>query len=392
MSNALIFRRMQYAADMTLRLAGGGILAACLSACHEEKAPPPPAVVVAAPVHVDAAAALTPLLFPMEAAPRYSNAMSFRVAGKLVERGFRIGDVVKKGEVVARLDSVDAEKQLASAQSALAAAEHRLLFAKQQFDRDTAQAAQNLIATSQLEQTQDAYVAARSARDQAAAQLALAQDALSYHALLADHDGVIAGERADTGQVVAAGQPVYDLAWSGDVDAVLDVGDADVGRVSIGQVAQVSFMALPGRTFAAQVREVSQVADPQSRTYRVKLTMQNPGPAVHLGMTGEASLSLAREAGTIRAFKLPLTAIFHEGGSPAVFVVKPDSTLELRPVTVLNHSTHASAVSGNLQDGEQVVLAGVHTVHSGEKVAPVPPLFDDDGDVVGPAQDKSRSE
>ena len=392
MSKGLNFRRILTAAGMTVHVAGGGALVAGLSACHDEKAPAPPAVVVAAPVRADPAAALTPLLFPTEAAPRYSNVMSFRVAGKLVAREFRIGDVVKKGDVVARLDSTDAEKQLASAQAALAAAEHRLLFAKQQLDRDSAQAEQALIAPAQLEQTQDAFVAAKSAREQAAAQWVVAQDALTYHTLRADHDGVIAAERADTGQVVVAGQPIYDLAWSGDVDAVLDVGDADVGRVTIGQSAEVGFMALPDRKFSARVREVSLVADPQSRTYRVKLTMLDPVPAVRLGMTGEASLSLAGEVGSARAFRLPPTAIFHQGNNPAIFVVKPDSTLELRPVTVLNHSAHASAVSGDLKDGEVVVLAGVHTVYAGEKVTPVTPLFDDEGDVAGRAQDKPRSE
>jgi len=382
-SNALIFRR-------ALCVAG---LAAGLSACHEEKAPPPPAVVVAQPVHADPAAAFSPLRFPTEAAPRYSNPMSFRVSGKVIERKFRIGDVVKKGEVVARLDPVDAEKQLASAQAALTAAEHRLLFAKQQLDRDNAQAAQKLIAANQLEQTEDAYVAAKSARDQATAQLVVAQDQLEYHALVADHDGVIASENADTGQVVAAGQPVYGLAWSGEVDAVLDAGATDISRVSVGQQARISFVALPGQSFAARVREVSSVADALSRTYRVKLTLTESSPAVRLGMTGEAILAPAPVNGAPPAFKVPASAIFHDGNAPAVFVVGPtDSKLELRAVTVLGHSAHDSVVAGELKDGEVVVLAGVHNVYAGEKVNPVRPLFDDQGDVAGPALDKARGE
>lgn len=391
-SNALNFRRILHAADVTLRLAGGGVLLAGLSACHEEKAPSPPAVVLALPVHSDNAAALATLRFPTEAAPRYSNPMSFRVAGKVIERKVRIGDLVKKGDLVARLDPTDAEKGLVSAQAALTAAEHRLLFAKQQLDRDTAQAAKNLIASKELEQTQDAYISALSARDQAAAQLVVARDTLDYHTLVADHDGVIASENADTGQVVSAGQTVYGLAWSGDVDVVIDVGAADVGRISVGQPAQVTFIALPGRSFAARVREVSSIADQQSRTYRAKLTLAEPGLAVRLGMTGEAILSSAGNSAQ-PAFKLPSTAIFHDGTSPGIFVVNPsNSTLELRPVTVLGHSANTAAVAGNLRDGEMVVQAGVHNVHAGEPVSIVRPLFDEQGDVVGPAHDSSRSE
>ena len=154
--------------------------------------------------------------------------MSFRVPGKLIERTVRIGDSVKKGEVVARLDPVDAQKQAASAKAAMEAAEHRLVFAKQQLDRDNAQAQQNLIAANQLEQTQDTFIAAQAGRDQAAAQWVVARNNLQYNTLVADHDGVITSENADTGQVVAAGQAVYGLAWSGDTDVTLDAAASDL--------------------------------------------------------------------------------------------------------------------------------------------------------------------
>ncbi len=128
--------------------------------------------------------------YPVEVAARYSNPMSFRVPGKLIERKVRIGDMVKKGEVVARLDPIDAERQAASAKAALDAAEHRLVFAKQQLDRDSAQSEQNLIAANQLEQTQDAYSAAQAGREQASAQWVVARNNLEYNTLVADHDGL----------------------------------------------------------------------------------------------------------------------------------------------------------------------------------------------------------
>jgi len=121
-----------------------------LAGCNEgRKAAAPPALVVALPVHPDSGApGGIAVRYPVEVAARYSNPMSFRVPGKLIERRVRIGDSVKKGEVVARLDPVDAQKQAASARAALEAAEHRLVFARQQLDRDNAQAEQNLIAAN----------------------------------------------------------------------------------------------------------------------------------------------------------------------------------------------------------------------------------------------------
>jgi membrane fusion protein, multidrug efflux system len=354
----------------------------------------PPALVVAVPVRADAGTGGTMAIrYPVEVAPRYATPMSFRVPGKLIDRKVRIGDTVKKGEVVAHLDPIDAQKQLASAQAAFDAAEHRLVFAKQQLERDTAQSAQNLIPTNQLEQTQDAFTAARAGREQAAAQLVVARNNLEYNSLVAIHDGVITSENADTGQVVAAGQAVYGLAWSGNTDLTLDAAASDLSRMTIGQAASVTFAALPGRTFQARVREITPAADPQSRTYRVRLTLDQPGhsgtdDSVRLGMTGEATLMPAiTEAAKAPTFTVPATAMFHQGNSPAVWVVNPNtSTLDLRQVSVRSYTDHSTVVSGGLKDGDTVVVAGVHTVYAGQRVTPVRPLFDGDGDVAGAAQ------
>ena len=359
----------------------GLVAVLALGACHRQApSDAAPAIVVASPVHsYQGIGAGESIRYPVEAAARYSNAMSFRVAGKLIERKVRLGDSVRKGQVIACLDALDAQKQASSAQAALEAAEHRLSFAKQQLGRDQAQFAQNLIAANQLEQTQDAYAAALAGRDQSAAQLVVARNTLQYNTLVADHDGVITSEDADTGQVVSAGQAVYGFAWTGDTDAYLDAAAADLGRMVIGQTASVTFAALPGRRFEARVREVAPAADPQSRTYRVKLTLTEPGAAVRFGMTGDATLSAAAAAGDGPTFKVPATAIFHRGGDPAVWVIRSnDSTLELRPVAVASYRERSATVTGELSDGDEVVLAGVHTVYAGQHVKQVRPLFDGD--------------
>jgi RND family efflux transporter MFP subunit len=360
-----------------------------LAACHgTQVAPTPPAAVLALPVQ--SSVGQTASSYPVEVRARYSNPMAFRVGGKLIERKVRIGDRVRKDEVVARLDPIDAQKQAASAEATLRGAEHRLLWAKQQLDRDTAQAAQNLIATNQLEQSQDTFTSAQSSRDEAAAQLVIARNNLQYTTLLADHDGVITSEDAETGQVVPSGQAIYGLAWSGEVDITLDAAASDLGRISIGQAAKVTLAALPGRSYQAQIREITPTADAQSRTYRVKLTLLQPDQAVRLGMTGEASLSPPAAADSVASvgstFTLPATALFQKDNLPAVWVIGANnSTLELRPVRVRSYTDHSVMVAEGLKDREMVVMAGVHTVYAGERVKPIPPLFDGEGDIAGPA-------
>ncbi|MFL9904303.1 efflux RND transporter periplasmic adaptor subunit [Paraburkholderia fungorum] len=380
-------------AAFALALAGIVTLAAC---SKKEPAAPAPRPVVAVAVHADGSATAAASL-PGEVQARYSTPLSFRVSGKIIERRVRLGAVVKNGQILARLDPADAQKNAAGAQAQLEAAQHSFVYAKQQLDRDQAQARENLIAPAQLEQTTNAYASAAAQRDQAMQQAALSKDQLQYTTLIADHAGVITAEQADTGQNVSAGQAIYNLAWSGDIDVICDVPESALARLSVGQTAKVTLGALPGRSFNARVRELSPAADPQSRTYRAKLTLDNPGPDVRLGMTADVALaapspsnSFANSAASqSSAFTVPATALFHDGTQPAVWVVRPMDnapgvgtpgvgTLELRRVTVTRYNERTIVIDQGLKDGERVVLQGVHTVTAGEKVHVIPPLHPED--------------
>ncbi|WP_082508242.1 efflux RND transporter periplasmic adaptor subunit [Burkholderia sp. Leaf177] len=363
-------------------LAGSiGVLAVvALAACSKKEAPP----VVLRPVVAVAAEADTKgsqSSLPGTIESRYSTPLSFRVGGKIIERRVRLGDRVKAGEVVARLDPADNTKNAASAAAQLSAAEHQLTYAEQQVTRDRAQAKENLISRSQLEQTENAYAAALAQRNQAQAQAALSQDQLKYTTLTADKAGVITAEQADTGQNVSAGQAVYNLAWSGETDVVADVPETALASLAVGQNATVTIGALAGKKFAARVREVSPAADAQSRTYRVRLTLEAPTPEVRLGMTADVTFAqtAASASGTpTQSFTLPSTALFHAGKLPAVWIVRADNALELRRVEISRYGERTVTVSQGISAGDRVVWQGVHTVSAGEKVRVVAPLHPED--------------
>jgi multidrug efflux pump subunit AcrA (membrane-fusion protein) len=125
------------------------------------------------------------------------------------------------------------------------------------------------------------------------------------------------------------------------------------------------------------VRDISPAADPQARTYRVKLALDGDGRELPLGMT--AQVALAAQADSGRDLRIPATALFHDKERPAVWVVRPaDSTLELRPVTVRRYGEREVLVSAGLTAGERVVMQGVHAVAAGEKVEPVAPPHPED--------------
>ncbi|WP_408189565.1 efflux RND transporter periplasmic adaptor subunit [Paraburkholderia strydomiana] len=358
------------------------ILMACsailLSACHQREVVAPAAKPVVARV-VRPDGRIPGESLPAQVEARYSTTLSFRVGGKITERRVRIGDTVKAGQTVALLDPTDLQNNLVSARAQLDAAEHRLVFAKQQLDRDEAQAHANLIAPAQLEQTQDAYATALAQRNSSLAQMALAADHLRYATLAADHDGVVTSEDANTGQNVQATQAVYHIDWTGDVDIVCDAPERVVNSLKAGSKARVTLPALPGKSFEASVREVSAAADQESRTWRVKLTLAAASPEVRLGMTANVAFDSVQGNAVGQTFTLPVTALFHRGENPAVWVVRSGSdTLELRPVTIQRYEERTVSIGSGLHDGDRVILQGVHAVSSGQHVQVVPPLHPED--------------
>jgi len=135
--------------------------------------------------------------------------------------------------------------------------------------------------------------------------------------------------------------------------------------------------ALPGRNFDAKVREIAPAADPQSRTYLVKLSIDQPGNVLQLGMTADVALQGGKPSAGI--VSIPATALFHQGERPAVWVIRPaDATLELRPVTVDRYGERDVLIAGGLKAGERVVMQGVHTLSVGEKVASIAPPHPED--------------
>ena len=359
----------------------GASLLLALAACHKaEPVADAPREVVVLPVQADIQGQAVRL--PAEIQARFVTPMSFRVAGQVQERRVHLGDVVHKGEIVARLDSADAERNLSSAEADLVSAHQHLDTAEKQLQRDTAQAHENLISALQLEQTQDAYAAALSQAKDAQQRAGLAANQQGYTQLLAEHDGVISAEQADTGAVLAAGQPVFSLAWSGATDVTTEVSESEVASIRSGEAASVTLAALPGQVLHGTVREVSPAADPQSRTFHVKVTLDTPDPALRLGMTGEVAIDAVANAAAKNkpaSVQIPATALFHQGNQPAVWVVRPaDARLELRPVTVAEYGERSVTLAGGLAAGEHIVVQGVHTLTIGETVKAIAPLHAED--------------
>jgi RND family efflux transporter MFP subunit len=295
---------------------------------------------------------------------RYETDLGFRVGGKITVRVVNVGDRVHVGDVIARLDPTDLKLQVQSSEAELAAATSNLTQTVADFDRYNALKARGYASTADFERKTAAKDEAEGRIERARRSLDLARNQLDYADLKADADGVITATLAEPGQVVAMGQAVARLAHHGDTEAVVALPETWLGEAH-SAAASVRLWSDPGKIYAARLRELSPQADPTTRTYAAKFTIEDTDDAVALGMTATVTLThVANE----KVARLPLAAIINRGSGPSVYLVDDHSALELRPVTVSSFTDDAAIVTSGISNGDEVVTLGVQKLNPGVKV------------------------
>ncbi|ACT08043.1 efflux transporter, RND family, MFP subunit [Dickeya chrysanthemi Ech1591] len=301
-----------------------------------------------------------------EIRPAEETALAFRLDGRLVSRAVDVGSAVKQGEAIAALDARDSENQLQSAKADLARSIAAERLAEQNLNRMRQLAPNGAISRSQLDEAQSNWASAVSVRESAQAGVKSAQDRLGYTRLSAPVAGVITAVSANPGQVVNAGQEVVRLATFAGRDAVFNVSERLITRGLTDPVVTISLLSNPAIKTQGRVRDVSPLADAETRTWRVRVSLIDPPPDMVLGATVEGEITLP--GGSV--IVLPASALTREGDNPAVLVVDSQTqTLRLQPITLRHYSDTQIIVADGLAAGDKVVTAGVSKLRVGEQVA-----------------------
>ena len=330
---------------LTIALLGG-----CIGAQAQAEEIIPIRVMVAQPVSTAATQRYAATL-----QARVETSLGFRVGGKVVERLVNIGDRVAAGQVLERLDPSDLNLNEKVAASQVTAAEADFTKAQADFARGEALLKQGWVTRATYDQRKQSRDAAAAQLRQARENLRIADDNLKYTTLCADTAGVITSVSAEPGQVVTSGQEVLRLAHHGEIEAVVDLPEQMVARLSDIRFS-VTLWAVPGMVIQAHLRELAPSADPGTRTYRARLTLENPPDTLQLGMTATV---IAEDRNSSKIILLPMTALFHDGPEPAVWVVTPGGDhVALRRVVIAAYEDNQIAVAGGLEGGDTVVTAG----------------------------------
>jgi RND family efflux transporter MFP subunit len=293
---------------------------------------------------------------------------SFRIDGRLMERAVDIGDTVRAGQLLARLDPQNEESGVLAARAQLVAARAQLVEARNNHVRMRDLVAENAVSRASFDQAVALLQTAESQVEAVQANLNLAQNRLSYTRLFADVAGVVTGRGPEPGEVVSAGRMVVQVAREGSRDAVFDVPAQIKDSAPRNADITVALTSDPNVTAAGKVREVSPRADPVTGTFAVRVRLIDPPPAMRLGSTVTGRVKLDSAPG----IEIPAAALVRADGSTAVWVFDPAAgTVSLRNIAILSSNATSVQVASGLEPGDVVVTAGVQALRPGQKVRPL---------------------
>jgi len=296
-------------------------------------------------------------------AARVQSDLGFRVAGKVVERLVDTGQTVRRGQALMRIDPKDLRLALQAHEEAVAAAKARARQTALEESRYGKLIGAGAVSASAYEQVKAAAESARADLNAAQAQADVARNNTGYAILAADADGVVVETLAEPGQVVATGQVVVRIAHAGAREAVIDLPEAL--RPAIGSPGRAT---LYGRALAgsAQLRQLSDAANRQTRTFEARYTLTGPLSDAPLGSTISIQISDGQRD---PALQVPIGAISDSGKGPGVWLVEGETPrVTWRAVQIARLSDEAASVVGNLKVGDPVVALGAHLLHEGDHV------------------------
>lgn len=297
--------------------------------------------------------------------PRYQTPMSFQISGRMISRPAHLGDRVQKGEVLASLDASVQRFQVDSARANLASARAQLDNAQQSEARIRALVDKNSASQAQLDSAVTARKSAEAQRDQAAASLGQAEDQLGYTTLKAGYDGIVLSTAAEVGQVVSAGGTILTLARPDVREAVFQLPETEAEEDAPKTVWTVFIIGVPQEKAVGTIREISPLITGSTRSRTVRLSLANPPEGFRLGTI----VGVSYERTIPRQIRIPATAIFTESGETRVWVVDPKThQVASRAVDLMPGDGAIRAVVSGLSDSDLVVIAGVHSLHQGQKV------------------------
>ena len=341
-----------------------------LSACETEQNPN--TVPLIRPVRytkIEQQSSVRQRTFTGTAQASLENTLSFRVAGTLITRPVKVGQLVKPGELIAALDPTDYEVAVKEAQAGLASAAAEARNARANYQRAQGLYENRNAAKSDLDVARAQFESARAGVNLAKQRLHAARLQLSYSELKSTDQCAVAVVFVKKNENVAAGTPVVRLNCGDQPEVLVAVPDVFIDKVRVGQKVTIIFSALEGRHFQGVITEVGVSSTEAATTFPVTTRLLNPDPAIRSGMAADVTF----HSDSLDArFIVPSVAVGEDAAGRFVFILEPADEgrykARRRAVTIGALASKGLVIESGLQAGELIATAGVRRIAEGQWV------------------------
>jgi RND family efflux transporter MFP subunit len=296
-------------------------------------------------------------------AAKVQSNLGFRVPGKIVRRLVDVGQQVTAGQTLMQIDESDLRLALMAKRNAVLAARAVAVQARSDEKRYAVLVQSVSVSPQRYEQAKAALDTAEAQLAAAEAEARVAENETKYSTLEADADGTVVETLGEPGQVVSAGQVVVRLAHAGPREAVVSL--PETVRPTIGSSAEASVYGDGQLRFPARLRQLSDAADPQTRTYEARYVLDGDAAAAPLGATVTVRLKSEMAQPEVQ---VPSGALLDDGNRTGVWIVdRATSTVHFRPVKLVRMTNESAVISG-LEPSDPVVSLGAYLLREGAPV------------------------
>jgi RND family efflux transporter MFP subunit len=306
-------------------------------------------------VHPQPASGVIQLQLPGEAMPFTDSPIVAQTSGYLKKWYFDIGARVKKGDVLAEIDTPEVDQQLAQAQAQLKVAQAASDLADITYKRDEDLFKNKVIAAQDFDTATDNYAGARSTVIADEAAVGRLQALEGFKVVRAPFDGIVTARNTDIGDYVAAGSgtALFQMAATSVLRVYVTVPQAFSALVKAGEQATLTVNEFPGQTFPAHVVSTAGAISPTSKRLLTELEAANPTGAPLAGAYVQTSLNIPIDGNGVM---IPAMSLLFQGAQPAVAVVTPDGKIEIRTINLTRDLGTRLQVADGLSQSDQVVV------------------------------------
>lgn len=298
--------------------------------------------------------------------------LSFKVGGTLSNVNIKIGDKVKKGQLLASINPVDYEVQKEQAVAQKMSAESQLVIANSTFSRVEKLYENNSVALSEYEKAKVNLASAESQFKAAGKQLEATQNQVAYTRLYAPFDGVITSLMVESNEIVGAGRMVAAISSVSHPEIMVGVPEVLIGKLQKGQAVSIQFPSIGNAQFTGKIKKLA-FASGQSSTFPVTVSIANSPAELRPGMSAEVSFimetGLADHPNKVMA---PTAAVGKDGEGNFVFILKKDTDslylVEKRRVVIGQLLDDGFEIESGLVGDELVATAGLTFIRDGMQV------------------------